>query len=66
MKEFKNARVQYTAMDEATEKEYKFSIDDLIEDVDAEVIETIGVALDPLLDMHITEATVTQSHVVLL
>lgn len=66
MKEFRNARVQFCAIDEATDEEYKFSISDLVEDADAEVIETIGVALDPLLDMYIAEAVVTQSHVVLL
>lgn len=66
MKQFKKARVQYMAMDEAIKQEYKFSIGDLVEDVDAGAIENIGVVLDSLLDMHIIEVIITQSHVVLL
>lgn len=54
------------AMDEAIKQEYKFSIGDLVEDVDAGAIENIGVVLDSLLDMHIIEVIITQSHVVLL
>lgn len=66
MKEFNNARVQFDAVDEDTEERYKFTIGDLEPDADVEEIMNIGQSLNPLLDVSIEQAFVTESHVVIL
>ncbi|GAA0355536.1 hypothetical protein GCM10008932_05700 [Alkalibacterium iburiense] len=62
MKEFDGARVQFTSVDPKTEESYRFSLSDLKEDANVEVIKSVGEALNVVIDGNIETTTLTQTY----
>ncbi|MDN6161566.1 MAG: hypothetical protein L0I79_02230 [Atopostipes sp.] len=64
MKEFSEAKVQFSALDFETDERYNLTIGKLVEGADVESIQTIAQGLDTLVEGQITHAKVVENHIV--
>lgn len=64
MKEFGEAKVQFTALDVETDEKYTLSLGKLIENADVASITTIGQSLNTLVNGEILHAKVVESYFV--
>lgn len=64
MKEFSDAKLQFSALDMETDERYNLSISKLVQDADVEAIKSVAQGFDTLIDGQITHAKVIESHIV--
>lgn len=62
MKQFENARVQFTSIDPETEESHRVSLNDLVENVGAEDIKAISAALEEVVEGDMTQARLTETY----